>query len=104
MINKWKIYNKHCDHIHLKSFFFTLQKRAFKVFNRESKNDKYSVKILLEKCFFPLTMTSSVKKGFCFRFSLYNTHIGFWIELYNLASFGFLYRKNSCIHCGMFIL
>lgn len=88
MIKEWKFYNRFCNSSDSRFSLFFLQKRIFKVFSKESKQDLYSSKIMLDKSFsleknlFP----SSTYLGF------YYSHISF-CYLFNNASF--------CIHCGM---
>lgn len=72
-----------------------MQKRAFKIFNKELNNDMYSSKKLLEKCFLNNIKSVHLEKKKLQDFSLYSTHIGFWFK-YNFSKF--------CIHCGMLFL
>lgn len=43
IVRDWKFYNKFCNARHSRVSLFYIQKRAFKVFNKESKQDFYSV-------------------------------------------------------------
>lgn len=83
------------------SLFF-VKKRAFKVFNKESKQDSYSSKILLERAF-PSLKTIESENYFSERAIFpynYNTHTTFGSVHYNNLSFPPFY-DYVCIHCGL---
>lgn len=91
IVKDWKLYNKFCNLKNFKYSLFHLQKRAFKVFNKESKNDRFSSKRLINKSFLTpvVSYELTLKQPYC----LYAIHISFCC-LTNLKSF-------ICIHCGM---
>lgn len=106
IIREWKSYHKYSDLIGSKYSLFFIKKRAFKAFNSESKQDFYSSKKLLDKCFSVLKLSNE-------DFTEYNTtnspfcgHITFWISsccLTDSIDFPLNYRNHSlfCVHCGM---
>ena len=82
-----------------------MQKRAFKIFNKESKQDFYSSKKLLDKAF--CLTESSV--GDIFIKSPYYGHMTFWFDLFPLSKVITLFPSNRkmnfiCVHCGMKVL
>lgn len=107
IIRDWKLYHKFsCLRGHRFSLFF-LKKRAFKVFNKESRQDFYSSKRLLDKSFsFFLLEDKKVLLHNKFS-SFYSGHLTFLIDFSILGldnfynSKNFLENKYHCIHCGM---
>lgn len=87
------------------SLFF-VQKRAFRIFNTEVKQDKYSTKKLLRKCF-SISKTSTFNLTDENLSSLpYYGHVTFWIDFLtsnkkvNLNNFGGSFADYLCIFCG----
>lgn len=96
LIKEWKLYYQFCNSKDFRISLFYLQKKAFQVFNKESKQDRYSTKKLLDRSFkFPVNFINH------FNFLIYGTHIGFCIDFSSSFSNLFVREKNSCIHCGM---
>lgn len=86
------------------SLFF-MQKRAFKVFNKEAKQDRYSTKRLLEKSFFLLKPSLKMSVDLQVKRSPYYGHMSFFIDYVDFNSKSD-YKKTFayncfCIHCGM---
>lgn len=85
------------------SLFF-LQKRAFKVFNKETKQDAYSTKRLLDKSFFLVSPSVDNQVNPVVIDSPYFGHFFFWIDLFPSYGLSYLLENYSlciCIHCGM---
>lgn len=89
------------------SLFF-VQKRAFKVFNKESKQDSYSTKKLLKKCF---AFTNNDLEDKALNSLPYYGHVTFWIDFlnfYNVSSskenLKFHSNHYFCIFCGTKII
>ena len=76
---------------------FLVQRRAFKVFNKEVSNDLYSSKKLLQKCFFFDKKANNFYQSMPENFSLYSTHIGFWSEFTNFKSNYYLCFTNHIV-------
>lgn len=86
------------------SLFF-VKKRAFKIFNKESKQDSYSTKQLLEKSFPTLNLIKYEKNiSQVINFSNKN-HWIFWTDSFS-ASNSNMYSlyNNICVHCGLSII
>ena len=85
------------------SLFF-VQKRAFKVFNKETKQDSYSTKRLLDKAFFLVSSSVLRQLDTTSIDSPYSGHFFFWIDLSPSYKASYLLENYSfcfCIHCGM---
>jgi len=85
------------------SLFF-VQKRAFRVFNKETKQDIYSTKRLLDKSFFVLSPYNSNHIDEVSVYSPYFGHFFFWVDTFPSSMFFPLLKNYSscvCIHCGM---
>jgi hypothetical protein len=83
------------------SLFF-VQKRAFKVFNKETKQDTYSTKRLLDKSFFVVSSPKHINE--VSSYSPYFGHFFFCVDIfpsYPLLSLLENYSFCICIHCGM---
>lgn len=89
------------------SLFF-MQKRAFKIFNKESKQDYYSTRKLVERSFSSNFLElSDIQKADLFLFkSPYYGHKTFWFDYsffgYNISSSSEHIVTNNffCIFCG----
>jgi hypothetical protein len=91
LIRQWKFYNKLCNLANYRTSLFFLQKKAFKTFLKETKQDVYSGKILLNKSFLIF-----YKKKNLLNINLisYYFHNIFYLKLgRNLKTF--------CIYCGV---
>jgi hypothetical protein len=101
---EWRRYHKFATLTHYKHSFFYIRKRAYKIFNSESKQDRYSSKNLIRKCFNFKGISESKSHIDNFKFN-YFTHLSFWIDYSGFESNSF---KDSsclggyfCIHCGI---
>lgn len=94
VIQDWYYYNRFTNLEYLKVLLFFVKKRTFKIFNSESKQDRYSSKILINKCFNFNFGEIDLK----LRDSFFITqHVSFWLDdLFILKDFNF-----HCIHCGV---
>nr|YP_009541083.1 ycf13 [Lepocinclis steinii]AYQ93599.1 ycf13 [Lepocinclis steinii] len=96
IIQEWNSYNKFCD---LKSSYFSLfflKKRAFKSFKKESKQDLYSSKILLNRAF-----NSKLFNRSGMDFSLPSCNYSHLIFCSNFLNNQVKLNFSICIHCGM---
>jgi len=89
------------------SLFF-VQRRAFKIFNKESKQDLYSTKKLIRKCF---SFTSAVLEDKIVNSLPYYGHVTFWIDFLNFYNISFIKKHFKlpsdhyfCIFCGTRII
>lgn len=106
IIKEWKLYHRFSRLANFKYSFFFVKKRAFKIFNKESKQDFYSSKRLLDKSFSALNIEDKYfipsKLSFC-------GHMTFWFDfqsrknnfLFSNENSLNLFRNCFCIHCGM---
>lgn len=101
IIKEWRSYNRFCFMNNSRFSLFYLKKRAFKIFNKESRQDSYSVKKLLDKSFnndldiyksFPL---DDLKKSPFFGHFVFTHNFGFENKILPLNF------KPFCIHCGL---
>lgn len=107
IIKEWKLYHKYSNLTGSKYSLFFLKKRAFKAFNSESKQDFYSSKRLLDKCFSVSKTLNEYSQNPNMTNSSFYGHITFWIDfipnLDNSIELLYNYKSHSCfcVHCGM---
>lgn len=101
IIRDWKLYHRFSTLKGPRFSLFFIKKRAFKSFNKETRQDFYSSKKLLDKCFSSVIDYSSILKD-DFRL-VYSSHMTFctssFLQLSNDRTI--LNKKFFCIHCGM---
>jgi RNA-directed DNA polymerase len=106
IIRGWRNYHRFCDMTGSRHSLWFMQYRAWIVFNKESKNDKYSTTKLINKAFpvIPCSQSTYVKvKG---NKSPFDGDIVYWSKrkskLYDGLTARVLRRQNhSCGYCGM---
>lgn len=106
IIKEWRSYHRYSHLIGSKYSLFFLKKRAFQVFNSESKQDFYSSKRLLDKCFSVLNFVNEDFQDFKINVSPFYGHITFWMDLKIPINSMKFFNKNEvhnclCIHCGV---
>jgi hypothetical protein len=91
LVFKWRFYHRFCNLKGLKNSLFFLQRHAFKVFNKEVKQDRFSTKRLLDKSFPIITPLNKifVDSNFFYSFSFYRHCLFFNSYFY-------------CLYCGCF--
>ena len=106
IIRGWRNYHRHCKMDGARNSLYYMQKRAFKVFNREKKQNRYTSKKLLKEAF-PIIPYSEHKfvnvKG---DKSPYDGDLTYWSKrnskLYDGQTSKALKRQNhSCVACGL---
>jgi len=109
VVRGWRNYHRYCKLDGSRFSLWFLNNRAFKVFNKESKQNRYTVEKLIEKAF-PAVPHSENKfvnvKG---EKSPYDGDIAYWSErnskLYNGKTSKALKRQNhKCGKCGLKML
>jgi 5-methylcytosine-specific restriction endonuclease McrA len=109
VVRGWRNYHRYCKMDGSRFSLWHTRKRAFKVFNKEAKQNRYSVKKLIEKAL-PVVPYSEGKhvnvKG---DKSPFDGDITYWSErnskLYDGATSQALKRQDhSCGYCGLKIL
>jgi len=105
IVRGWRNYHRFCDMSNARNSLWFINHRAWKVFNKESKNDRESTTRLIEKAFpkVPYSINSHINvKG---NKSPYDGDIVYWSERNSKLSDGLtsevLKRQNhACGHCG----
>lgn len=104
IIKEWRMYNKFCSMNTYRFSLFHLKKRAFQIFNKESKQDRYSAKKLLEKAFINVLNCDKHFLELETEKSPYYGHLTFFFKFKNKDFFSNNSVCNSsqfCIHCGL---
>jgi len=106
IVRGWRNYHRHCKMDGARNSLYFIQNRAFKVFNRETKQNRRSSKTLLDKAF-PAVLPSEHRhinvKG---EKSPFDGDIAYWSERNSKLYYGntskALKRQNhSCKSCGL---
>jgi 5-methylcytosine-specific restriction endonuclease McrA len=109
VVRGWRNYHRYCKLDGSRFSLWSLNNRAFKVLNKEAKQNRYTVKRLIEKAF-PAVLCSENKfvnvKG---EKSPYDGDISYWSErnskLYDGETSKALKRQNhKCGECGLKML
>ncbi len=109
VVRGWRNYHRHCKLDGSRFSLWFIRNRAFKVFNKEAKQNRYTVTKIIEKAFpaVPYSENKFVKvKG---EKSPYDGDIAYWSErnskLYNGDTSKALKRQNhKCGKCGLKML
>ena len=110
IIKEWKIYNRYCNNKSRKFSLFFVKKKAFQIFNNESKQDRYSSKLLLNRVFNKSFVNSLPQNSFSLTFKTfpYYGHLTFCSDFFYSVKknyFSFYYSlpllSLICIHCGI---
>lgn len=106
VVRGWRNYHRYCKMDGSKFSLYHIQNRAFKVFNKEAKKDRYSAKVLLDKAF--PTVPYSENRHICVKGekSPYDGDIAYWSErnskLYDGETSKALKRQShTCGYCGL---
>ncbi|MBD2771350.1 RNA-dependent DNA polymerase [Iningainema sp. BLCCT55] len=106
IVRGWRNYHKFCNMSDTRFSLYYTQKRTYRVFNKEPKQNKHSSKKLLDQAFptVPYSENRHVKvKG---RKSPYDGDLTYWTErnskLYDGETSRQLHRQNhTCAECGL---
>ena len=106
VVRGWRNYHKYCKMDGTRNSLYFIQKRAYTVFNKETKQNRYSSKILLDKAF--PTVPSSENKHVMVKGnkSPYDGDISYWSQrkskLYDGHTSKAVTKQNhSCKACGL---
>lgn len=94
IVKEWKTYYKNINTNNYKYSLYFLKRRMLKTFCKEAKQDFYSSKRLVEKCFFFLSNANNLLSN---ESSFFNNHLFF--DFQKLTKLHF--NTYNCIHCGM---
>jgi RNA-directed DNA polymerase len=106
VVRGWRNYHKYCKMDGSRFSLYHIEYRAFKVFNKETKQNRYTSKKLLNKAF-PSVPYSENRFGNVKGIkSPYDGDITYWSErnskLYDGNTSKALKKQNhSCAHCGL---
>jgi len=107
IVFKWRMYNRFCNMDSSRYSLFFLQRQAFKVFNKEAKQDRFSSKRLLNKAFPIKKCSDNNLSTISSLTSIYFGHTFFWRELsirWEFIDNKSTLRKSGCYfcsHCGL---
>ncbi len=109
IIRGWRNYHRFCKMKGSRNSLWFLNHRTFKVFNKETKNDRYSSIKLVEKAFPKVPYSQGKHVMVTGRKSPHDGDITYWSErnskLYDGNTSKALKRQNhSCGHCGLKML
>ncbi|MDJ0596363.1 MAG: reverse transcriptase domain-containing protein [Pleurocapsa sp. MO_226.B13] len=106
VVRGWRNYHRYCKMDGARNSLYYMQKRAFKVFNRETKQDRYSSKKLLDIAFPKVPYSENKFVNVKGDKSPFDGDIVYWSKrnskLYDGETSKALKRQNhSCVTCGL---
>ena len=106
VVRGWRNYHRYCKMNGTRFSLYHTKTRAFKVFNKEAKLNRYSAKGLLDKAFPAVPFAENRYSNVTGEKSPYDGDIAYWSErnskLYGGATSDALKRQNhKCGHCGL---
>jgi RNA-directed DNA polymerase len=106
VVRGWRQYHKHCDMNGARNSLYFIQKRAYKVFNKESKQNRDTSKSLLDKAFPAVPYSQNTHVNVKGTKSPYDGDTSYWSQrnskLYDGYTSKALKRQNqSCASCGL---
>ncbi|NMG11715.1 hypothetical protein DP117_34635 [Brasilonema sp. UFV-L1] len=109
LVRGWRQYHQHCTMTGAKHSLWFIRNRAFKVFNKESKNNRCSTAALVDKAFPPVPCSVNGHVNVTGTKSPYDGDLAYWSKrnskLYDGETSKALRRQNhACGHCGLKML
>jgi RNA-directed DNA polymerase len=106
VVRGWRNYHKYCKMDGARNSLYFIQKRAYTVFNKEAKQNRYSSKTLLEKAFPKVPASENKHILVTGNKSPYDGDIAYWSQrkskLYDGYTSKAIKRQNqSCTSCGL---
>ncbi|MHC5771860.1 MAG: group II intron reverse transcriptase/maturase [Nostoc sp.] len=106
VVRGWRNYHKFCKMDGSKNSLYHIQKRAYKVFNKETKQNRYSSKELLDKAFPAVSYSENKHVMVKGTKSPYDGDTAYWSErnskLYDSETSIALKKQNHrCASCGL---
>ena len=106
IVRGWRNYHRHCKMNGSRNSLYFIQNRAFKVFNKETKQNRHTSKILLDKAFPTVPYSENKHINVKGNKSPYDGDMTYWSErnskLYDGVTSRVLKRQNhSCARCGL---
>jgi RNA-directed DNA polymerase len=106
VVRGWRQYHKHCKMDGSRNSLYYIESRAYKVFNKETKQNRYTSKKLLDIAFPKVPYSENKHINVKGEKSPYDGDIAYWSKrnsiLYDGATSKALKRQNhSCNSCGL---
>ena len=106
VVRGWRNYHRYCKMDGSRFSLYHVQYRAFKVFNKETKQNRHTSKILLDKAFPTVPHSENKHVNVKGNKSPYDGDLTYWSErnskLYDGITSKVLKRQNhSCARCGL---
>jgi RNA-directed DNA polymerase len=106
LVRGWRQYHKYCKMDGARNTLYFIQKRAFTVFNKETKQNRYTSKTLLEKAFPSVPYSEGKHIMVRGNKSPYDGDMLYWSErnskLYaDITSKALKWQNHSCKSCGL---
>ncbi|OWY63731.1 RNA-dependent DNA polymerase [cyanobacterium TDX16] len=109
VVRGWRNYHRHCKMDGKRFSLYHIQNRAFKVFNRETKQNRYTSKKLLDKAFPKVPYSENQHVNVRGEKSPFDGDLAYWSERNSKFYDGYtslaLKRQNhTCGYCGLKML
>ena len=106
VVRGWRQYHKYCKMDGSRNSLYFIQKRAYTVFNKETKQNRYTSKALLDKAFPSVPYSENKHINVKGEKSPYDGDISYWSErkskLYDGATSKAIKKQSrKCIACGL---
>jgi group II intron reverse transcriptase/maturase len=106
VVRGWRNYHRHCKMDGARNSLYFIQKRAHTVFNKETKKNRYTSKILLDKAFPKVSYSENKHINVKGSKSPYDGDISYWSERNSKLYDGYTSRalkkqSHSCKSCGL---
>ena len=106
VVRGWRQYHKYCKMDGSRNSLYFIQKRAFTVFNKETKQNRYTSKTLLDKAFPSVPYSENKHVNVKGKKSPYDGDTSYWSErkskLYDgMTSKAFKKQNRKCVACGL---
>jgi RNA-directed DNA polymerase len=106
VVRGWRNYHRYCKMDGSRNSLYFIQKRAYTVFNKETKQNRYTSKTLLDKAFPTVAYSENKHINVKGKKSPYDGDISYWSQrnskLYDGNTSKALKRQNqSCASCGL---
>lgn len=106
VVRGWRNYHRYCNMDGSRNSLYFIQKRAYSVFNKETKQNRYTSKILLDRAFPSVPFSENKHINVKGTKSPYDGDIAYWSErnskLYGSETSKALKRQNhTCASCRL---
>ena len=106
VVRGWRNYHKYCKMDGARNSLYFMEYRAFKVFNKEKRQNRYTSKALLDKAFPSVSYSENAHVNVKGEKSPYDGDFSYWSQRNSKLYDGFtskMLRKqhHSCASCGL---